>query len=128
MPELLSHTLTPNYSDCGPPNPETDKASSAREFQDIIFEGAPDPEGCTFCMWACDYGVSNESFWHPAEATDGYCENCRYESNTFMEEWNYVVTTEGHNTNRVSLEKLDELRQLPNMPVLGAAPRPKYVM
>jgi hypothetical protein len=39
-----------------------------------------------------------------------------------------MVTTEGHNTNRVSLERLDELRKLPNMPVLGTAPRPKYVM
>lgn len=93
-----------------------------------MIEEASETEDCTFCTWGCDYGVSNEYFLHPVDAANDYCGNYHVGSNTFIEEWVNVITTEGHNHNRISHERLEELRKMPKTVLEEGPPRPKYIL
>lgn len=98
----------------------------------MMFGAAPNPESCTFCIWECDYGVSNEYFWHPADATSDYCKACQCDSNKFYPEWKYYVNLEGSNQD-IRPDRFHELEKMSNQSALslserGESPwRPQYV-
>jgi hypothetical protein len=46
-----------------------------------------DSLGCTFCMFDCDYGISDERVWLPMEASGGFCRPCHLQTQTSIYEW-----------------------------------------
>lgn len=51
---------------------------------------------CTFCVYDCDYGVSNEQLWLPFEASSGYCVDCYTATNTVIEHFDAIDHHHGH--------------------------------
>jgi len=70
-----------------------------------------DSLGCTFCMFDCDYGISDERVWLPMEASGGFCRPCHLQTQTSIYEWD-LSTNASPEEYRFDLEKqarIDEL-------------------
>jgi hypothetical protein len=46
-----------------------------------------DIEGCSFCLFECDFGVSDERTWLPVEAASGFCQDCHFPTLEAGYEW-----------------------------------------
>lgn len=42
-------------------------------------------EHCTFCSFDCDYGIANEFFQLPYQASVAYCKTCKYKEVQFLQ-------------------------------------------
>ena len=43
--------------------------------------------GCSFCLFDCDYGVSDARVWLPVEASGVFCSQCHYDTITSIDGW-----------------------------------------
>jgi hypothetical protein len=50
-----------------------------------------DALGCSFCMFNCDYGVSDERVWLPAEASGGFCTQCHATTMGSNDSWHLTA-------------------------------------
>jgi hypothetical protein len=74
-----------------------------------------DIEGCSFCLFECDFGVSDERTWLPVEAASGFCQDCHFPTLEAGYEWynmmqgTYVMDHAGC-YKRIAEVALDETR------------------
>jgi hypothetical protein len=78
--------------------------SSAKGGGDIKVSSTT--SGCTFCLYACDWGVSDESIRLPKEASAGWCPECG-DPNTgsFFEAWTTIMESRGDQASTDAVEK-----------------------
>jgi hypothetical protein len=50
-----------------------------------------DIEGCSFCLFECDFGVSDERTWLPVEAASGFCQDCHFPTFEASYEWYHMM-------------------------------------
>jgi hypothetical protein len=113
--------LTPSPPDWGEP-PDTDKASNASIFRNIML-GYINSEGCTFCQYDCDYGISDEQVWLPLSASTGYCTDCHRAPATFYDEWTISSNMIGKPTRLKELDRMSNAPPLKGIDERNAASR-----
>jgi hypothetical protein len=70
-----------------------------------------DSLGCTFCMFDCDYGISDERVWLPMEASGGFCAECHQTTQTSIDEW-YLSTNASPDEYTFDCEKHARINEL----------------
>jgi hypothetical protein len=92
--EDVSH-LSPGPSGSGSSAKEEGKIKVSRTTSD-----------CTFCLYACDWGVLDESVRLPEEASAGWCPECG-DPNTgsFFEAWTTIMENRGDQASTDAVEK-----------------------
>jgi len=77
--------------------------------------------GCTWCLFGCSYGISDERTFLPIDAASGFCADCHLVTATFYDEWNqdpnHFVGSRGMGGS-TTVRRLGELDKMSNVPPL----------
>jgi hypothetical protein len=80
-----------------------------------------DTQGCTWCLWSCEYGISDERCWLPVNAASGFCMDCHTITASFYDEWksdpNHFAGVRGNGRSTIT-RRLAELDKMSNVPLL----------